>query len=464
VADEGYQPFPDVSAWTAVPFDPTTYDQYAALLEQARAEATEEAREHAVKTAMRYAGTDTGAIEGLYTTDRGFTRTVAIEAAGWEAAANERGPNAAEIIKDQIEAYEWVLDLVTESRPVTEHVIRELHTMLCRSQDTYVVHTEVGSQEQPLPKGQYKTLPNNPTSLATGQIHHYAPPDMVGPEMARLVASLASDEYLNAHPVVQAAYLHYSFVAIHPFADGNGRASRALASVPLYRALRVPLVVFRDERDAYLNALEESDGGSHAAFLNFVEDRVIDATALIVDTTRLGIDSDRHRSIEALHRAAARRGDITPDDLDAAAGRLLRAVAAEVDEQVRDLGLPRSVQVSTGISINSPNSRKIPAGYRRMKTRESMTLSILTGPFETHDFVGSVGTFIARQSTVPPLVLASDVAGLQDLAVPLRDVVPEIRSVARIRLAAWVQRLLDAALAAAAQKAVASETGFLRNT
>lgn len=41
----GYQPFPDIDAWTAVQFDPTTYDQYAALLEQARADATEEARE-----------------------------------------------------------------------------------------------------------------------------------------------------------------------------------------------------------------------------------------------------------------------------------------------------------------------------------------------------------------------------------------------------------------------------------
>ena len=92
-----------------------------------------------MRTAIRYAGTDTGAIEGLYTTDRGFTRTVAIEAAHWEVAANERGPNAAAIIKDQIEAYEWVLDLVTEARPITEHVIRELHTMLCRSQDTYIV-------------------------------------------------------------------------------------------------------------------------------------------------------------------------------------------------------------------------------------------------------------------------------------------------------------------------------------
>ncbi|HEU0130908.1 MAG TPA: hypothetical protein VFQ85_07960 [Mycobacteriales bacterium] len=108
--DEGYVPFPDVSVWAAAAFDAGTYEQYAALLEQARADATEEAREHAVRTAIRYAGTDTGAIEGLYTTDRGFTRTVALATAGWEAAANERGVNAAQIIKDQIEAYEWVLD------------------------------------------------------------------------------------------------------------------------------------------------------------------------------------------------------------------------------------------------------------------------------------------------------------------------------------------------------------------
>jgi Fic family protein len=36
-------------------------------------------------------------------------------------------------------------------------------------------------------------------------------------------------------PVLSSAVLHYRFEAIHPFADGNGRAGRALALWELYR-------------------------------------------------------------------------------------------------------------------------------------------------------------------------------------------------------------------------------------
>jgi Fic family protein len=455
VVDEGYQPFPDISAWTVVPFDPTTYDQYAALLESARAEATEEAREYAVKTAIRYAGTDTGAIEGLYTTDRGFTRTVAIEAAHWEAAANERGPNAAQIIKDQIEAYEWLLDLVTESRPVTEHVIRELHAMLCRSQDTYVVHTEVGPQERPLPKGEYKRFPNNPTSLATGQMHHYAPPDIVAPEVHRLVESLSTSEYREAHPVIQAAYLHYSLVAIHPFADGNGRTTRALASVPLYRALRLPLLVFRDQRDEYLDTLEAADVGNLPPFVRFVEDRVADTTMLVIETTRVGPTADRARSLEALHQAAARSGDVSPSDLDAAVDRLLRWVNTEIGDQVAELNLPKSVQVTTAIVTNSPRSPSSPGHYRRPRSRETLNFQVESGPFGRAVFDAVVAPFVARSADVAPFLLTTTMPDFEALGLSLRDVIPEIRSVTKIRLSAWVSRVLDAALAQAAANVAA---------
>lgn len=29
--------------------------------------------------------------------------------------------------------------------------------------------------------------------------------------------------FVKAHPVLQAAWAHFAFVAVHPFADGNGR-------------------------------------------------------------------------------------------------------------------------------------------------------------------------------------------------------------------------------------------------
>lgn len=37
------------------------------------------------------------------------------------------------------------------------------------------------------------------------------------------------------HPAVAAAWLHVALAAVHPFADGNGRAARVLASLAMYR-------------------------------------------------------------------------------------------------------------------------------------------------------------------------------------------------------------------------------------
>lgn len=54
--------------------------------------------------------------------------------------------------------------------------------------------------------------------------------------------------FASSHPVVQAAYVHHALAAVHPFAEGNGRVARALASVFLYRGVDVPLVVFSDQQ------------------------------------------------------------------------------------------------------------------------------------------------------------------------------------------------------------------------
>jgi hypothetical protein len=39
----------------------------------------------------------------------------------------------------------------------------------------------------------------------------------------------------GAHPATQAAWIHVALAAIHPFRDGNGRASRVVASLAMYR-------------------------------------------------------------------------------------------------------------------------------------------------------------------------------------------------------------------------------------
>lgn len=180
----------------------------------------------AVEVATRYAAVDTGAIEGLYTTSRGFTRTIAEQTATWEAALRQHGEEVERSIADALNAYEMVLDLATGRRPITESWIRQLHETICASQDSYDVITEIGLRRQSLPKGQYKQMPNNPTSMETGRVHHYAPVLDTPPEMARLIQELSTPGSKHAHPVLQAAYAHYAFVSIHPFPDQPGQRPR----------------------------------------------------------------------------------------------------------------------------------------------------------------------------------------------------------------------------------------------
>ena len=65
----------------------------------------------------------------------------------------------------------------------------------------------------------------------------------------------------DAHPIVSAARLHHRFVQIHPFQDGSGRVARALTLLSLGKRHYPPLVVDRNSRDSYLNALDIANRG-----------------------------------------------------------------------------------------------------------------------------------------------------------------------------------------------------------
>lgn len=108
--------------------------------------------------ATRYAAVDTGALEGLYATTRGFTRTIAEQTATWEAALSLHGIEVARAIEDALAGYNMVLDLVTGREPLSQSWIRQLHERLLRSQTTFTVFTVLGPQTHPMPKGVYKRL------------------------------------------------------------------------------------------------------------------------------------------------------------------------------------------------------------------------------------------------------------------------------------------------------------------
>jgi Fic family protein len=282
---ETYRSFPSFAEWSVDDLDLRFWRKALDRLESERARSSPEAVAKAHEFAIRTAAVDTAAIEGFYPVDRGFTFSVAAQTGAWQHYFDERGEKARATFEDQLRSFELVMDAATHALPVVEALIRSLHELVCASQSTFRVLTDQGWQDQELTKGEYKRLPNNP-HLPDGRQHHYAPPIRVKEEMERLVAELATPAFLAAQAPLQAAYAHYAFVAIHPFADGNGRVARALTSIYLVRATSVPFVLFADQKPGYQDALGEADRGNWGAFSEYVRDRSMDgmraaATSLV---------------------------------------------------------------------------------------------------------------------------------------------------------------------------------------
>jgi Fic family protein len=86
----------------------------------------------------------------------------------------------------------------------------------------------------------------------------------------------------GVHPVVQAAELHYNFVAIHPFFDGNGRTARLLFNHHLLRHGYPLTIVPVEQRGIYMQALEAANAGQTAPLTTFLIQCVIDTAKRIL--------------------------------------------------------------------------------------------------------------------------------------------------------------------------------------
>jgi len=121
-------------------------------------------------------------------------------------------------------AFEFVSEYLEDGSPITEGLVREIHKRL--------VEGVRGGAADP---GEYRKIQNYVVNSVTGEMIYMPPPVHDVPSMmVELVEWLNQEQ--DVHPVLVSGISQFQFVHIHPFLDGNGRASRLLSTLCLYRA------------------------------------------------------------------------------------------------------------------------------------------------------------------------------------------------------------------------------------
>lgn len=163
-------------------------------------------------------------IEGAHLTDREVERLLSNLATHSFRSRDE----------EEVAGYADVMETVFadwEAIPLTEKHVKQLHQRLLRHSSKDVRH-----------RGDYKKLPNHVEAFdadgrSLGVVFATTSPLETPWRMAELVewtrAALAADAW---HPLLVIAVFVVSFLAVHPFQDGNGRLSRVLTTLLLLRA------------------------------------------------------------------------------------------------------------------------------------------------------------------------------------------------------------------------------------
>lgn len=206
---------------------------------------------------------------------------------------------------------EWAAD---KERPLTETGIKNLHEILLVRPFWKEAITPDGTPTRKLIKaGTYKEYPNS-VRLQTGEIFHYTSPTETPIQMGELVQWFRDEEDKEElHPVELAALLHYKFVRIHPFDDGNGRISRLLMNYALLQYNLPPIIIKSTDKKNYLFALNQADAGDMKAFINYIGEQAIWSLGLNIKAVKgetLEEEEDFMKEVSVWKKSVLPKGEI----------------------------------------------------------------------------------------------------------------------------------------------------------
>ncbi len=277
---------------------------------------------------------------------------------------------------------EWADD--TE-RPLLEQDIKNLNNIILVRPFWKEAITQDGQNTRRLINiGNYKEHPNS-VRLANGEIFEYASPTDTPFEMQELIKWYRSEENEN-HPVTLAAMLHYKFVRIHPFDDGNGRVSRLLMNYVLLKNGFPPIIIKSEDKQNYLSALHLADIGDYEPFILYVGQQVIRSLELSIKAAAgesLDEPGDLEKKLSVLKKKLKQDKDVTVkfdvDVLNVVLERTIFPLAINWEQMLKgfdSLFFSRDVMLGHqfgAIRWNEVNSKSLSELY------QSLLIAIKTG-------------------------------------------------------------------------------------
>ena len=145
-------------------------------------------------------------------------------------------------LKDHLEAvghrdaFLYVLELVRNKTPISEFVIKQIHTLVL--------------MDRPEDRGVYRRIPVR----IMGAFHEPADPVLISEQMEKFVKDYLTNKTM--HPIEKAALFHLLFEGIHPFVDGNGRTDRLILNLMLMQSGYPPVNIKYSDRKRYYEAFD----------------------------------------------------------------------------------------------------------------------------------------------------------------------------------------------------------------
>ncbi len=133
------------------------------------------------------------------------------------------------------EAFDYVCGLVKEKAPLSEKIIKEIHSLVL-----------MDKRED---RGVYRRIPVKIVGAKTEPVQPY----LIREKMEELIIGFNSSK---EHIITKLARFHIEFESIHPFIDGNGRTGRLLVNLELMKEGYPPIDIKFKDRKAYYDAFD----------------------------------------------------------------------------------------------------------------------------------------------------------------------------------------------------------------